>query len=593
MGELKNKARSTDRQPNPLSPEKKRRILHFLKEALPPGEPRISTPMDVECEVSVVIPAYAERQMILRPLESLIRQTGIEKKQFEVIIVVNNPEEVPERLAVDSEADYQKKIELYQRALQENQEVLRLVQLIQGQQVELDVSAVEVEAIQRIRDSGLRVFAVDKASKGHTLPQEQATVGGARNRGVAEAIERFYSQAKKNGIIVQTDADVRLDEAYLSGAITLFAERPKVVGVSGKSDFELPWGDPFYLKTTLYSDLLRKYELLLRATYEDPSGKKLQKSISFGGANMASRAYETALIGGVPKLYAGEDTAFGEKLKDEGEVMLTPELVAHPADRYSMRTSGHGYERIKMQEQLDGSEEIQVLNPRYSEYIKQLNARLVEALDHPPVKAEILKSIFSYADRPLIEPEELQKLMAKITPETSLDDFKTDPVKYQLVSTVVTRLKQRIGTVPLHQGLAGLKERLLGGGAINSRFESSKQAFLLEERRNIEYRRWFIKQFVQLLFERKLVPPTGETIIRLLLEQQKELAIPEEKLKHITQETRGIQRAVDTLSDVHTPEEATQKMLVEYQPELTPPEERPELMTMLELKALFSVMTTE
>lgn len=62
-------------------------------------------------------------------------------------------------------------------------------------------------------------------------------------------------------------------------------------------------------------------------------------------------------------------------------------------------------------------------------------------------------------------------------------------------------------------------------------------------------------------------------------------------MQHITQDTKGIQRAVETLSGVRTQEEATQKMLVEYQPELTPPEEHPELMTMLELKALFFVMT--
>ena len=77
---------------------------------------------------------------------------------------------------------------------------LKIIKYINGEENGVQLSDEEKDVVERIRSSGIKIFAVDKASEGKTLPDKEANVGGARNRGVAEAVARFYEQKKSNGI---------------------------------------------------------------------------------------------------------------------------------------------------------------------------------------------------------------------------------------------------------------------------------------------------------------------------------------------------------------------------------------------------------
>ena len=48
-------------------------------------------PIEEECQVTVILPAYKEERLILEALESLSQQQDIDPKSFEVILVVNYP----------------------------------------------------------------------------------------------------------------------------------------------------------------------------------------------------------------------------------------------------------------------------------------------------------------------------------------------------------------------------------------------------------------------------------------------------------------------------------------------------------------------
>ena len=168
-------------------------IEKYLAEHLPASEERIPTPMNPDCEICVIIPTYDEREYILLPLESLIHQNHVPPNQLEVIIVVNNPPP-PKKNANQNHESYQKKWERYQQVVKNNRETLKLIKYINGESENLNIqlSPKEKEIIRKIKDWGLRVFTIDKSGKGKTLPEAEANVGGARNRGAVEAVERFY-----------------------------------------------------------------------------------------------------------------------------------------------------------------------------------------------------------------------------------------------------------------------------------------------------------------------------------------------------------------------------------------------------------------
>ena len=195
--------------------ERERAIRQFLAESLPPTEERIREPMNPRCEVCVVLPAYNEREYVLRPLVSLAKQEGVSPDQYEVIIVVNNPPNIPEISEDETEDEYRKRVELYNDAVENNQETLKLVRYINEEDTQIILTEQEQETIIAIQQSGLRVFAIDKASESKTLPKEAANVGGARNRGIAEAIERFHEHVRKNGILVHSDSEVRFSDKYI------------------------------------------------------------------------------------------------------------------------------------------------------------------------------------------------------------------------------------------------------------------------------------------------------------------------------------------------------------------------------------------
>ena len=76
-----------------------RKVTRYIDKELPDSEERIKVRMNPNCEVSVVIPAYGERDYILEPLASLANQKGVYPHQYEIIVVVNNPGSKPKRLA--------------------------------------------------------------------------------------------------------------------------------------------------------------------------------------------------------------------------------------------------------------------------------------------------------------------------------------------------------------------------------------------------------------------------------------------------------------------------------------------------------------
>jgi len=246
------------------------------------GENRITKPIDPNCEISIVVPAYNESpDRVMKLIESLKKQKDT---VFEVIFVVNND--------VPNDSDRSKK------AIATNAQLMEYLR----------------------KDHGIPIHVIDKSSPGNEIPK--CNVGKARNRGVAESSLRFR-EIGRNGIIIQTDADTWIEDEHFLSEVKSTMASPEIIGAAGGINLE--W-DPETKDPRERKELQRKINpLFLRKIAErfteflrEPN-KYGHFSTSFLGANMITKSFESAVIGGVPEIKGGEDGTFGSNLEAYGQ----------------------------------------------------------------------------------------------------------------------------------------------------------------------------------------------------------------------------------------------------------------------------------
>jgi GT2 family glycosyltransferase len=411
-------------------------IDKYLAENLPASEERIPVPMNPACEVCVVIPAYDEREYILLPLESLSRQDNVTANQYEVIVVVNNPPPLPGLPPQDRQRN-QEKWERHRQVMKNNRETLELIRYIKGAVDNLDppLSAKEAQMVRGIKDRGLKLFALDKSSAGKTLPPESANVGGARNRGVAEAVERFYKQLGKNGILAHTDADTRMEENYIHNLIQAFRANPQVVALGGVDEdiLENPW-DSEAMRHFLWGQAKEIYlSMLHRLFFSEP----VVEFIRFIGSNMASRAYETALCGGIVKKPGAEDTQLARDMSRIGKTTIVDDVVNFPTIRYSLRTTtGKGNRMAASQAEGKKSGQLLVRSMEGAFCLAALCNQLKKAKLQQKTSRENLREILTYDNERLLDDEDLELL------SQHMNQFET--CRKELLNPVLSLLVEKI-----------------------------------------------------------------------------------------------------------------------------------------------------
>lgn len=365
----------------------------YIDEYLPLNEPRIQEKINPSCQVVVVIPAYGERNYILRPLSSLAWQAAVTPEEYEVIIVINNPPSPPQRLNDQNEIVNQARFHHYEEAVTDNQSTIHLLQHIKSSSP-YELNSQESQLVDTIRQSGLIFHIIDKASEGKTLPPDQANVGGARNRGVAEAVARFVD-INRNGIIAQSDADIRFEPDFIANLIEQYKNHPEIIGFRGSVELEAEVDaktvPEVVTETTkikrLYKKLLNRYKDIYGVPYRgkvDQNQDENESAPVFWGSNMSSRAFQTAQVGGVPILGAGEDPAFGQRLSAIGKIGFAENVKVSQLSRVSARAEGgHGIGILKANNKLSRGLSVEVENPLIISHVGSLIKAIREKLsDH-------------------------------------------------------------------------------------------------------------------------------------------------------------------------------------------------------------------
>ncbi|MDL2261917.1 glycosyltransferase family 2 protein [Bacteroidales bacterium OttesenSCG-928-I21] len=165
------------------------------------------------------------------------------------------------------------------------------------------------------------------------IPKKTAGVGNARKIGMDEAVRRFDSIEKPNGIIISLDADCLVDSNYLSKIITTFRTKNTtgVVTTQFKHDFnENLYSNEIIKACKLYEIYLRYFRISLRLT-------GFPYCFHTIGSCFAVTALSYIRVGGMSKRQGGEDFYFLHKLAPMTEILEIKHQIVFPSPRISDR----------------------------------------------------------------------------------------------------------------------------------------------------------------------------------------------------------------------------------------------------------------
>jgi len=534
-----------------IESSKKQVVEKFISESLPASEVRIAEPMNTNCEVSVVIPAYGERRYILTVLKSLAEQNGVSPSLYETIVIVNNPEVEPQRLNYE--------------AIESNQETLKLINFINGADIEINLSEDELEKVNLIKQTGVKIFAIDKASQGKAMPAHKANAGGARNRGVAEAVERFFKN-NKNGIIAQGDADNCFDENYIKNLIEVFKTRPNLIGVAGELDFERDeLEQKKSQKVNMYEEIEYLYHKLYDFAYEQKQKTVGENSerVHFSGANMASKAFETAAVGGVPNQTGGEDTAFGMLLSEIGEIDKAETVKATTAYRYSPRTdarAGMGQEKLRFSYAVQSGEKIKIKSEENLKSIIELSYRLNRSIIEKRTSKEELKKALTVNDVQLLADENVEILSEKIKNIGNVTILMFNSETRDLYEEIIKKIDEMFPEKLLDEEVLKLIENFCKQEKNREKFDASFYHLANQENADIEEKNNKVYQLVKFLSKHNMLDVKDNKLFNELELNREGMGLSDEDIDFLKNNPEIIERTMEYIKNSKSPEIAMEEI---------------------------------
>lgn len=163
------------------------------------------------------------------------------------------------------------------------------------------------------------------------LPASHAGVGLARKLGMDCALSRLVASADGRGLIVNLDADCRVDASYLEAIGDFFAQNPTAIGAT--ICFEHPLVNAEHEVLPAIID----YELHLRCYKQGLALAGSSYASHTVGSAMAVRSEIYAQEGGMNRRAAGEDFYFINKLLKRGRVGEINNTMVRPSARISKR----------------------------------------------------------------------------------------------------------------------------------------------------------------------------------------------------------------------------------------------------------------
>ncbi|MEN6467835.1 MAG: glycosyltransferase family 2 protein [Smithella sp.] len=264
-------------------------------------------------EQVVVIPAYAEKDLIFSTLASIAANHEAALEKSLILCVINNKAAAA---ALDKENNAQT--------------LARLAALISKKSLSPFMDTDDLrDALPRIADRPLRLGYMDASSPGLEIPHPVGGVGMARKIGMDAALRLLMNSGDGPRLILSLDADTLVRPDYLSSVRNVFTSGMAQTGTIAY-EHQMPSDRIEQMAISCYEIFLRYWVLGLQYAESPYAFHSI-------GSTIVTTADTYLAVRGMNRREAGEDFYFLNKLAKISPIRQIGETVVYPSARVSKR----------------------------------------------------------------------------------------------------------------------------------------------------------------------------------------------------------------------------------------------------------------
>ena len=260
----------------------------------------------------VVIPAYAEREMLFSTLASIAQNPSSSLEYSFVLCVINNKDNSPSA------------------AIKNNLETIKYLEaLVKKTSLRKFNTDQEIyPLLLTLSDAKMKLGYINASSRGYEIPQNLGGVGMARKIGMDMALRLLKKSSAPRNLIISLDADTLVQNNYLSAIKNYFTQKIKTAIVAYEHQMPLNYEEQAAICC---------YEIFLRYWVLGLKYAKSPWAFHSIGSTIVTSTEAYLEVRGMNKREAGEDFYFLSKLAKMSKIGYIKETCVYPSARPSAR----------------------------------------------------------------------------------------------------------------------------------------------------------------------------------------------------------------------------------------------------------------
>ncbi len=260
----------------------------------------------------VVIPAYAEKEMLFSTLASLADNQPSSLEYSLVLCVINNTSDTP------------------QAEVSNNQSTIEYLDALVRKKVlgKFNTDQTIYPHLLKIADTQLKLGYIDASSKGFEIPLSDCGVGMARKIAMDKALRLLNKSSAEKKLILSLDADTLVQNNYLAAIKNYFT--PKIKTAIVAYEHQMPVNYEEQAAICCYEIFLRYWVLGLKYA-------KSPWAFHSIGSTIITSTDAYLQVRGMNRREAGEDFYFLNKLAKIGSIDYIRNTSVFPSARSSSR----------------------------------------------------------------------------------------------------------------------------------------------------------------------------------------------------------------------------------------------------------------